>query len=294
MAMHRVFGHYDIIPFHNPELHIPCVGASCWSVLGWGLCNFGGKLGYWKRNPKVLMGSVQTNPMGQGHDGGPLRVHVLVCTGADPATIAVASIAASAIATGTSGVKPRFTAHKVQLKVGDAFLPVCCQSIPYTPGTLSIMMCGGPDLPNVAPVVPTHLSVYAGLTLGDVAGGIIDCIADMYWSGVMAVIGEVLDGGKLAAQVIGSLMGPVFNRAGAFGVNTGPSNVGTLAQRAIDDDGVSSDARPSITVLGLGIAEGADGGAAFATPFGPIQSSSGDDGSSVSIGESPLAEPWSP
>ena len=59
----------------------------------------------------------------------------------------------------------------------------------------------------------------------------------------------------------------VLRGSSAVNLSTGPSNVGTLVQRAIDADGVTSDARPSLTILGFGVAEGSDGDASFSHPI---------------------------
>ena len=118
--MHRLMGSFDCLPI-AAEVHLPAVGISTGSPVNL-MINALGLLGFWKMNWNIHMGMIHTRPMGQGHDAGPPRAHILVVS-TDPAPPA-ASIAASILATATAGIKLPFTAHKVQISVGELELPV--------------------------------------------------------------------------------------------------------------------------------------------------------------------------
>ncbi len=228
----------------EPDMHIPAVGGSASLLIA-----AGGALGFWKVNPRILIGLLHTSPVGQGHDAGPLRGHVLVVV-PDPGGI---SAGYSALATALSSCKPHFTAHKVQIKVDGSMLPICCEVIPIV-GLLSTLQCGSPvSTPGVIPIIPSHLSVYVGMTLGDIVGGIVNVVVDMAWSAVTNGVGELLDSSsKLAAKVAGNVLPWAMTGGSVFNLGTGPNNLGAVFQQAIDNDNVASDAEISFKIFGVG------------------------------------------
>lgn len=247
MAMHRLMGSFDCLPV-AADIHWTAVGVSTGSPVNL-LINAGGILGFWKMNWNIHMGMIHTRPMALGHDAGPPRAHILIVI---PDPTQATSIAASIAATALAGIKLPFTAHKVQISVGGSSLPVCCQPIPWTPSFFAAQVCGNPDLPNgVYPIIPTHLSVYAGLTCGDIIGGIVNLVVDMIVSAVMGKAGDAIsDVSKIASNVFGV----VTRGLGVVGLSFGPTNLGGLVQQWIDDDGVGSDAEIAIRPLpGTGV-----------------------------------------
>lgn len=258
--MHRAYGHKDALLVHPIELHAPAFGVSLGvPFMCWGVCNRWGEiLGFWKTNSNIAIGSLEDMPLGQGHDGGPGRVHVL----SDPMS--------SAAATALSSVKPHFTSHTVQFNVGASDLPICCHMIPWVPTDLgSLLMCGGPDTANLFPVIPTHLSLWVGMTWGDFFGGLLNIYADIFWSLVTLGIGKRLDTlGRAGKRISAGL--PVAQKiAGGFSLASGPSNLGVWLQNLIDGDGVTSDAdTAAATLFGFGIRHSVrTGDTEFATPW---------------------------
>lgn len=252
--LHRVIATYDVCI--SSEVHLDssmpplsAVGGSV-STLQW--------LDAWsKKAPKVLMGSIQVSPLGMGHDTGITRPHILVSI---PPTLPM-SAAASAKATLTSSCKPMFNAHKTQagcgLPAGGECLPVTAEPTPFV-GLLIGTVCGGPlntpaSLP--VPLIPTQLSVYTGMTWGDIIAGVVNIVVDMAVSFGIGALGGALGGGQVAQQII-SVIVPVVGAVGkAAGVNLDVSvdNPGRIVQEAIDGDGVGSAANPQIRVFGFGI-----------------------------------------
>ncbi|MFN7988504.1 MAG: hypothetical protein U0529_13595 [Thermoanaerobaculia bacterium] len=252
--LHRVIATYDVCI--SAEIHmdsaIPALSAVGGSVstLQW--------LDAWsKKAPKVLMGSIQVSPLGMGHDTGITRPHILVSIPPTPWM----SVAASAKATLTSSCKPMFNAHKTQagcgLPAGGECLPVTAEPTPFV-GVLIGTVCGGPvntpaSLP--VPLIPTQISVYTGMTWGDIIAGVINIVVDMAVSFGIGALGGALGGGKVAQQII-SVVVPVVGAVGkAAGINLDVSidNPGRIVQEAIDDDGVGSAANPQIRVFGFGV-----------------------------------------
>lgn|GEM_PF-4923922 len=273
--LHRVLATYDVCI--SVEVHmdgamppLSAVGGSV-STLQW--------LDAWsKKAPKVMMGSLQVNPLGMGHDTGITRPHILVSIPPTPWM----SVAASAKATLTSSCKPMFNAHKTQagcgLPAGGESLPVTAEPTPFV-GVLIGTVCGGPvntpaSLP--APLIPTQLSVYTGMTWGDIIAGVINIVVDMAVSFGIGALGGALGGGKVAQQVI-SVIVPVVGAVGkGVGLNLDVSidNPGRIVQEAVDGDGIGSDAQPQIRVFGFGVqGTGSKGGRTTgAQPVGPWSS----------------------
>ena len=83
------------------------------------------------------------------------------------------SIVESLLDTAKSSIKPHFTAHKTLVKVGQDSLPITVELIPYGVSFASVTLCGTPDSPNIMPLIPTQFSVWAGMTWGDILGGLL-------------------------------------------------------------------------------------------------------------------------
>lgn len=283
---HRVLGHWDLIPIHPIEVHGTCGGISTGAPLNMALCNVGGALlGTYKKNDTIKIGLLGVNPMGLGHDAGPFRTHALVCVDLPK------SIPESILDTLKSSVKPQFSVHKFVIGVSGSELPVCVEAVPCL-GNLSAAFCGAPSLPNITPIVPTHLSLYSGMTWGDVAGGTVNLIVEFFWSYVedatwsefVGGIGRLLSRGALRGvnmglraasnpAVIGALrrlginIGSVvgselvqglpglLNRIGTGSgtFSVGPSNLGVLVQQGADEDGVEHDADPGFSAVLIGV-----------------------------------------
>jgi hypothetical protein len=279
--MHRVLAVFDFTA--AVEIHAPGFGGSAGLLI-----SPGGALGFWKVPPQIMMGMLTPSPMGQSHDAGPLRVHVMVV----PEPTTALSIALSAATTLLSSLKPLFTSHTVQAKVDSSYLPVCAEIIPYmmSLGSYSTMVCGSPcDLPNTMPIIPTQVSVWVGMTWGDLVGGIINGLADMAFSAVTSYAGDALKCGKgawstlsktqIGSRILGHGM-PWALKTGAsspIGLSTGPNNLGALAQQAIDGDGVTSDAPIALTFLGVG---------------GQINQHSSSNGETASVSNTQFVAPW--
>ncbi len=252
--LHRVLATYDVCI--SAEVHLDgampplsAVGGSA-STLQW--------LDAWsKKAPKVEMGSLAVNPLGMGHDTGIGRPHVLVSLPPTPQM----SIAASLKATATSSCKPMFNAHKTQagcgLPDGKECLPLTAEPMPFV-GILIGTVCGGPvntPASQPVPLIPTQLSVYTGMTWGDIVAGFINVAVDMAVSFGIGALGGALGGGKVAQQVI-SVIVPVvgaIGKAADINLDVSIDNPGRVVQEAMDGDGVGSDAQPQIRVFGFGI-----------------------------------------
>jgi hypothetical protein len=254
--MHRVLADKDYLPLTN-EIHGLCGGTSIGVPFANGLVNPGGALGIWRMSNTVGMGPRGVHPLGAGHDGGPGRLHVLVC--AEPHK----SVLASAVATATAGVKPPFSAHRTQVNVSGAMLPICVDPTPFGVGTAAAMFCGGPQLPSPY-LIPSVTTVQAGMTAGDLVGGAVNAVAEAAWSLQMAALGQV---GGTAGRVVAGIVralgggGPVESIVHRMTRVTdrfrvGPSGLGGLPQAWIDGDGVGSDARPYFGFGWLGTVEG--------------------------------------
>jgi len=269
-VLHRVLATCDVciaVEVHMDSTIPPlsAVGGSV-STLEW--------LPPWSaKAPTVMMGSLQVNPLGMGHDTGITRPHILVSIPPTPWM----SVAASAKATLTSSCKPMFSVHKTQAGCGGKSLPVTADPFPFGVGLLLATVCGGPvNLPAPVPVplIPTQLSVWTGMTIGDIIGGVINIVVDMAVSFGLGVLGGALGGGKIAQEII-SVALPVIAAIGKVtGINldVGIDNPGRIVQEAIDDDGIGSDANPAIRVFGFGVQGsgpkgGRTSGPALATPW---------------------------
>ena len=258
--MHRVLADWDVVI--SVEYHIPGLGGS----LGPLLSLLGGLS--WKTDDGVHMGFLGVKPMGQGHDGGMGRPHILVIVPVDPSGGA-ASVALSLLCTALSSIKPQFTSHTVQVNAG-GMLPVCAEVIPFI-GCLSTTACGAPvDLPNTAPIVPTQISVWTGLSWGDIIGGIVNIACDMAWSAITWGIGnkikigaDFIENGLTKSQLLKRILGNnvvglvlkalgITGSIGDINFATGPTNIGALAQQAIDGDNVTSDAPINVGIFGFG------------------------------------------
>jgi hypothetical protein len=238
--MHRVLGHHDWQPT-KLEVHGSATGVSFGAPHVFDFVNPGGAAtGSGKVGETVLL--PEGSPMGLGHDAGPLRVHVLVDSSPEQA-----HVVKSAMATATSGVKPCFSAHKVQVSVSGSMLPVVTDPTPMGVGLLSATYCGTPDSPNVIPLVPSHSEVFAGMTLGDMLGGLVNMIVDALWSIVADKIGD-LAGLIMPDWLFG--LGTRYCGLLIDGYGLGPSNIGVIAQQWIDGDGIGHDA--SVSVMGAG------------------------------------------
>jgi len=172
----------------------------------------------------------------------------------------------SLLCTSTAACKPMFCAHKVQLDVGGASLPVCADPIPYCIPLFGGIVCSLPGLPT-GMHLPTEYRVFVGMTWGDIVGGIINVACESAWQAAweatpFAKAGRVAlkllgKGGKLAKAIteaiFGSAPGWMSTGAAAGNAGTGPTNIGQFAQQAMDGDGVGSDARPALGVAGFGV-----------------------------------------
>lgn len=270
--LHRVLATYDVCI--SAEIHmdgamppLSAVGGSV-STLKW--------LDLWtKEAPFVNMGSLSVHPLGMGHDTGITRPHILVSIPPTPWM----SVAASLKATATSSCKPMFNAHKTQagcgLPLGKECLPVTAEPTPFV-GVLIGTVCGGPvntpaSLP--VPLIPTQLSVFTGMTWGDIVAGVINIVVDMAVSFGIGALGGALGGGKVAQQII-SVIVPVVGavgKAAEINLDVSIDNPGRIVQEAMDGDGIGSDAQPQIRVFGFGVqGTGSKGGRTTGvTPVGP-------------------------
>ncbi len=258
--MHRVLSHWDALPI-GEELHTNAVGISLGlPPASLGLINSGGWLNFWKINPKIFMGFLRGCPMGYGHDAGPPRLHILwVFMIPDPPPFPQ-SVSASLWATGCAGVRPMFTAHKVQIKIKGDFLPVHLELLPqsilftmasltgYAPGGfMSVLFCG--SFPNlISPIIPTQYSVFAGMTMGDVIGGFVDMFLTVLVDQAIGLTGIV--------PGVEGLIGAVLRVCTALGMSTGIYGAGVIVQQVVDynrsQDTVKSDAPIQIIMVGFG------------------------------------------
>lgn len=238
--MHRVLGHHDV-QHMKIEIHGTASGVSLGAPRVFDFVNPGGAAtGSGKVGETVLL--PDGSPMGLGHDAGPGRVHRLV----DPVNPAKNG-PTSLMATATSGVKPCFSSHTVQINVSGAMLPVVTDPTPMGVGLFTATYCGTPDTPNLIPLDPSHSEVFAGMSLGDIIGGMVNILADYMWSIAMGIIGELAE--KIMPGWLFSL-GTRYCGLLIDGFSIGPSNWGVIAQQWIDGDGIGHDA--SVDVFGDG------------------------------------------
>jgi hypothetical protein len=275
--MHRVLGTWDFcisveVHVDTPPTPMSALGGSAWT-LEW--------LDAWsKKAPKVEMGSLGVNPLGMGHDCGPGRLHVLV-TIAPPAPWT--SIGASALATAMASCKPQFNAHKTQAGVpadpaGTDALPVTAEPIPFV-GIVIGTVCGSPvntpaSLP--LPLIPTQLSVFTGMTWGDIVAGIVNIAVDMALSFALGKLGGAI-GKKFEGEILEQIIPIILPGLSVLGkilhinLDVSIDNPGRVVQEWVDGDGVTSDARTGGRVVGFGgqgrgAGSGPDSGA---RPVGP-------------------------
>lgn len=255
--MHRVLGSLDVCI--TPEIHMtdtpPSAGASA-GTLKW--------LPPWAKSADTVeMGSLAVHPLGIGHDTGITRPHVMIAVPPAPP----ACVAASAQATALSSCKPQFSAHLSQAGCGGECLPVTAEPIPYGIGMLVGTVCGSPmntPAPLQVPLIPTQWSVWTGMTAGDIVGGIVNVGVDVAVSAALGALGNGLESETLK-YIIDKV--PILAAVGkVLGINldTGIDNPGTIVQKGIDRDGVSSSASPGVRVGGWGVSGG--------SPVGPWNS----------------------
>ena len=264
--MHRVLATYDVcisVEVHvlEPLPVLNALGVSA-STLQWLDM-------YSEKAPKVLMGSLGVNPLGMGHDTGITRPHILLTiTPFNPVT----SFAASCKATFTSSCKPQFCAHKTQagcgLPNGGSAKAVTAEPIPAV-GFLIGTVCGGPvntpaSLP--VPLIPTQLSVYTGMTTGDIVGGIVNIGVDMLVSGLIGLAGKGLSRGNAVAELVIGMVIPwiaAIGKANNINLDVGVDNPGSIVQEAMDGDGIGSGQPAAVRVFGFGVrGSGPEGGRA--------------------------------
>lgn len=244
--MHRVLSDLDVC--FAEETHViaspPATGVSA------------GKLRWDPDSAKVAetveMGSMRVKPLGMGHDAGIMRTHILV---AIPPT---ASVKASLEATAKSSLKPQFSAHLSQAGCGGSSLPMTAEPLPAGIGVLVGTVCGSPKCPAPlhVPLVPLQSCVWTGMTAGDIVGGIVNMWTDITFGTVLSVLGDgtssVILKTILKALPIRSILGKKLG----INLDTGFSNPGSEVQKFVDNDGVSSDAKPGFRVGGWGVSGG--------------------------------------
>jgi len=230
--MHIPCATYDPVP--TPEIHLfSCVGASF---------TFYEHIDDPKHkiSEKIFLGPISSNnPLGMGHDIGRGRPHVLLCL------IVPKSPISSGLATASSSDSPQFSAHKCLVGVGGAKLPICTYPIPFVP-MLEGMGCGSPVNLNLWRP-NTVLGTIVGMTLGDLYGGFINMWCAGTFNTFNAIIGELA--GKIPG--LGKAEPYLSAGAGAAGFTVlGGSNLGSVFQQMIDNDGIDHDAKPELTVMG--------------------------------------------
>lgn len=244
--MHRVLGSLDVCI--TTEMHVmdspPSIGVSE-GTLKW--------MPPWSKSADTVeMGSLAVHPLGIGHDTGIMRPHVMIAAPPAPPVCA----AASAKATAMSSCKPQFSAHLSQAGVGSECLPVTAEPIPYGVGILVGTVCGSPmniPAPIQVPLIPTQWSVWTGMTAGDIVGGIVNVAVDVTLSAALGALGNGLKS-KILKKLLEAL--PILSIVGKFtgyNLDTGIDNPGSVVQKAIDRDGVSSSAKPGGRVGGFGV-----------------------------------------
>lgn len=243
--MHRVLSSKDVC--FADETHVlsspPSVGVSA-GTLWWNPAHA-------KVAETVEIGAMRVKPLGMGHDAGITRTHVMVAI--PPAF----SPAATFEATMKSSLKPQFSAHLSQAGCGGSCLPVTAEPIPAV-GILVGTVCGSPKCPAPlhVPLLPLQTCVWTGMTAGDIVGGIINVAVDMQFGTLLNLLGngtksELLKG-LLKALSLNSIIGKYIG----INIDTGFSNPGSVVQREIDRDGVTSDAEPAFRVGGWGVKGG--------------------------------------
>ena len=282
--MHRALGSCDFC--QAGEIHLDFAGAGAAggsaSTLKW--------LPQWSKDAgTVEIGALSVHPLGLGHDTGPTRPHVLVTV---PIPEPASSVAQSAAATALSSCKPVMGAHKTLAGCGDPpqAVPLSVEAMPYGINLLSVVVCGSPvNTPQTQPMVPSHFSVWLGVTWGDVIGGFVNAQVECAMGLANAALGGGL--GKAHAK-LGKALGGKFPRLAAFAgtkagkvtgkvtefltgnsptlladvgsltgvnLNTGLDNPGRILQEAFDADGAGSEASTSVRALGFGVGGEGDG-----------------------------------
>lgn len=207
-----------------------------------------------KAAPQVYMGSLETRPLGQGHDTGIMRPHVLVA--APP--VLVNSAAASLKATLMSSCKPNFSAHLVQIGVGGDSLPVMTEVLPFVNPLVCVNVCGSPfnvPQPVLPTLIPTQISVFTTLTAGDIVGGVLNMAADVGLSFLLGKLGGGLGEGvtnlivKEALSWVLPLI-PIVGKVTGVDLDVSVDNPARVVQELIDRDGVDSDARTDVKIFG--------------------------------------------
>ncbi|MFN7988499.1 MAG: hypothetical protein U0529_13570 [Thermoanaerobaculia bacterium] len=208
-----------------------------------------------KKASTVEMGSLSVHPLGIGHDSGIYRVHTMVAIPPVPSDC----VLASAMTTGMSSCKPQFSAHLSQAGCGDGCFPMTAEPIPYFgAGLCSTTVCGSPfntPAPLVTPILPMQLTVWTGMTAGDIVGGIVNIACDALVSAIQTVLGD-----KLGTKCPVLNLIPILGKALGINLDTGIENPGTAVQEGVDGDGVSSSARPGFRAGGWGWSGGGPAG----------------------------------
>lgn len=281
--MWRVLAAMDFVT--TPELHwgvsAPAVGVSLgfhFAIGAWS----------WKFDRRCLLGPIPTNsPPVLGHDAGILRPHILVDPSPIPPPPACSAIS-SALATACSALKPTFSSSR-DLRNGGGALPVSTEMVPYVGIFLSgNVPCGFAGPHYGIPLIPTQLTDWSGLTVGDIVGGMAYMMTE--WAFQAAIEATAIFGGRFNKLAIGgsvlfkTIIGEMINNTVAFtfaygipgfnaifGTEAGvdPSRVATPVQQAVDsllsDNGMNPNAPSDFNPMD---AMPSPSGVPFA-PFGP-------------------------
>ena len=234
MSAHWPCANTDLVPAF--EYHLTsCAGTS---LSPWRWLDEGAH----KIAPMIMMQGFANYPLGLGHNVGRGRIHVLICMEG-----AVMSAAQSLLATISSSCKPVFSSHKTQVNAGGA-RPMSTYVIPGHAG-YSGSCCGGPV--SITLSHPNNVtSILVGMTLGDIIGGVVNFVVEALVNTALALIGVAagMEGGPAASFAVTV----VLSVLGAAGFTVfGMSNIGVFAQMLIDQDGITHDAGPEITILGM-------------------------------------------
>jgi hypothetical protein len=114
------------------------------------------------------------------------------------------------------------------------------------------------------------------MTLGDIIGGVVNIVVDIAVSFGLSKLGDAV-GGKVASEIGKQAISVALPALAAVGkvvginLDTSIDNPGQPVQQWIDGDGVGSDARPGVRVVGFGgQGTGSKGGpTSGATPVAP-------------------------
>jgi len=211
----------------------------------------------WKFDIRCLLGPIPINtPPCLGHDAGILRPHILIDPSpmppppAPPATPLNSAIT-SGIATACSALKPTFSASR-DLRNGGGALPVSTEVLPFGLGIICSgdVPCGFAGPHRGIPMVPTQLTDWTGLTLGDILGGLVNMAVQTLIQVVIERVGAAIGtGAGMVATKLGSklvtdyVVGTVFTLLGpailaygpAAGLNVpGGENIGQAVQGWVD------------------------------------------------------------